>query len=194
MPIYEIDVDKKKSKYIYVDEYIQFRLSFFAQFLIILIILTISIFFFFLDFYEHPFIKNIRYITRIKKNLNNYTSVINEKIAIEKLKTKQFYLSSTNKYNSFTCIDMGEYYVAGKINSNVFLPEFIRRGNGGIWKVLKGDEKDEPAEQFCNYISSSITSSIICGNDMLNKIGYTDYLDVGSPCNNFLKFLFQLKN
>lgn len=194
MPVYEIDVDKQKSKFIHIDEHVQFRLSFFTQLVIILIILTISILFFVLELYEHPFIKNIKYICRIKKNLNNYTAVTNEKIAIEIIKTKQFYLSNTNKFGSFTCVDMGEFYVAGKINSNVFLPEFIRRGNGGIWKFLKGDINDEPAKQFCEFISSTVNSSIICGKDMLEKIGYSDYLDSKSPCNNFLNFLFQLKN
>lgn len=160
--------------------------------IIISIIICISIFIFFLDYVDHKFIRNIRYFVRIKKNFNNISSYINEKTAIEIEKTKRLYNSSSSqiKLNKFACYDLKTYYVAAKINKEVYLPEFITRGDGNIWKILKSSERDIPAQQFCEYIlTKEYDNTVICGKDMVEKFGSSDYIITDSPCNVILTFM-----
>lgn len=160
--------------------------------IIICIILSISIFIFFLDYSDHKFIKNIRYFNRIKKNFNNISSFINEKTAIEIKKTKRLYNTSSyqNDLKKFKCYDLNSYYVAARINEEVFLPEFIVRGDGNVWKILKSSKDDIGAKQFCEYIIEvESDNKVVCGNDMLEKFGSSDYIIQDSPCNLILNFM-----
>lgn len=167
----------------------------FYKYVIIIVILALSLLCFFLDYQDHTFMKNIRYFTRIKKNFNNISSYINEKTGIEIEKTKRFF-STSNKQDhlqTFNCYDLGLYYVAAKINTNVYLPEFITRGNSGIWTVLKSKDNDISAKQFCNYLTlTEKNNSVMCGKDMLEKLGTSDYTINDSPCNLILTEMYKI--
>ena len=116
-----------------------------------------------------------------------------EKTGIETNRGKRVALEiNNNAIYSFQPYDFGTYYTALRLNSATYLPEFIRRGNGDIWKVNKAADKDTSALQFTKYlIYTNSSNTITCGLDMYNKLGYGGYFNSNHPCQLALDVLLQ---
>lgn len=125
----------------------------------------------------------------IQRNFNNWTSVINDFQTLESNKI-QTLVSSMSNYNQVTCVDYGAYYIPLFFNNitinsqNFLLPAAVRRGNGDGWSVTKSSTNDPAAFQQCLYVASELSdSTVTCGLDMYNKLGYGGYLNQGHWCN-----------
>lgn len=166
-----------------------FSTMFLMIFYIVVLSLIILIYVLYTNNYA-PFVV-LKDYNAIVRSINTYSILVDE-ITSQESKENHIKFNATTKFNRFTCIDMGSYYVSVMLN-NEYLPTFIRRGNGDIWRVSKAAAKDDAALQFCNYISTAYMDNYItCGNDMFKKIGISGYLDdTTSDCNMISNILYQ---
>lgn len=128
---------------------------------------------------------------RIKKNMNSWESIIKEKTGIETNNGKILYLKNTNVSN-MQCLNFKNYYIPGRLSTDDYLPEFIRRGNSGPWLIKKNNIDDEASLQFCEYlIQTKIKKEnfIKCGIDMFNKIGFSGYFTDNFICEETMQKL-----
>lgn len=160
----------------------------FVILLILFIIFFLSVAYSLLINFEWQPLKTLEKFKRIKRNMNSWTSIVNEKTGIEINKGRNLYLTKPSVSN-FQCIDFGNYYVPGRISSSTYLPEFIRRGTSGPWVINKADKEDLSAHQFCKFLlnkyitkSTNLDNLITCGIDMYEKIGFSGYFMLNSPC------------
>jgi hypothetical protein len=171
--------------------------KFIEIFFITFILLTLSVFFLILYCYEPEDWKALKNFTLIKNNMSHWKKNIIAKSNIESTRGKRLYLQNPNQDSQiFKCYDFGLYYAASRLNGITFLPEFIRRGNGDVWKVSKSvntkNKYDKSAHQFCQYLTFKNSDNIItCGLDMYNKLGYGGYFNFGHPCQTVLDQLFK---
>lgn len=187
--------DNKNLEYTKTDHKIVKKDSFFIILLTVFVIFFLSICYSLLINFEWQPLKTLEKFKRIKKNMNSWTSIVNEKTGIEINKGRYLYLTKPS-VSDFQCIDYGSYYVPGRISSSTYLPEFVRRGGSGPWVINKADENDLSSLQFCKFLlnkyvtkSSNLDNLITCGIDMFDKIGYSGYFILNSPCENTIKAL-----
>lgn len=160
------------------------------------LILFVSVIYTILENFDWAPLLNLKKFKRIKKNMNLWTDIMEEKTGIEINKGKLLYLTNP-QVAEFQCLDYGDYYVPGRLSNTSYLPEFIRRGNSGPWIIQKANKSDPSAQQFCKYllnkyiISSQNNSDnvITCGIDMFNKLGYGGYFISNSPCEKAIEIL-----
>jgi hypothetical protein len=186
--------DNKNLEYTKTDHKIIKKDNFFIIILTVFVIFFLSICYSLLINFEWQPLKTLEKFKRIKKNMNSWTSIVNEKTGIEINKGRYLYLTKPS-VSDFQCIDYGSYYVPGRISSSTYLPEFVRRGGSGPWVINKADEKDLSSLQFCKFLlnkyitkSSNLDNLITCGIDMFDKIGYSGYFMLNSPCDNIKKY------
>ena len=153
--------------------------------------LFISIVIAFGQLYDYRPIVELNKFKRIKHNMSNWKNNIIEKTGIESNRGKKLFLQlNDNTIYSFKPYDFGNFYTAMRINNVTYLPEFIRRGNGDVWKVLKAAENDTSAKQFAQYLILTQSSNYLtCGIDMYNILGYGGYFNLNHPCQNALNIL-----
>jgi len=163
----------------------------------IMYIMILSIIFVILICYinDIDFFVQMKTYNNIVNNINSYGNLVSQitdqQIAINKKK----FFNNYSQFSQYNCYDMGTYYVAGLLNSN-YLPSFIRRGNGDIWRITKASNIDLPASQFCLYIINQYNDNIIeCGKDYYQKLGISGYLENSlSDCNRITDIMYALKN
>lgn len=194
-----IEIDDKKIKYEKTGKSDLNTDNVFLIFIITFVILLFSMVFTLLINFEWEPLIVLNKFKRIKKNMNSWFSIINEKTGIEINKGRLLYLSKPSS-NNFQCMDFGTYIVPGRLSKESFLPEFVKRGNSGPWVITKADNNDPSAEQFCTFLldkyvtkSNNIDSLITCGTDMFKKLGYGGYFIPNSPCERAIEVL-TLKN
>ncbi|BCT22724.1 IMV membrane protein [Carp edema virus] len=142
-----------------------------------------SIIVMFLQIQNFEFFDNVKKYNRIKHNMNNWVDSVYEKDAIEIMNNKKNIIQSKNQLTQFQCLDMGLYYIPIRINPEYNLPESIRRGDGGAWKILKSDVNDVAALQFCNYVLLNNKNNYIrCGMDSFSKLGNSGWFDSTHWC------------
>lgn len=188
--------DNKELEYTKTGKKVINNQSLFIFFIIIFIIFFLSTAYSFLVNFEWTPIKTLDMFKRIKKNMNSWSSIMDEKTGIEINKGRFLFLTKPNVSN-FQCLDFGSYYTAGRLSSSNYLPEFVRRGNSGPWIINKADiNEDLSALQFCKYLlntyvtkSSNLNNLISCGTDMFNKLGFGGYFIPNSPCERALETL-----
>lgn len=186
-----IEIEENGLNYKKIDTKFFNKTKFIFLIILIFIIFLISVLVCILQNFDWEPLKNLNTFKRIKKNMNSWNTIVNEKTGIEINKGKLLYLSKPDVIN-FSCIDYGLYYTAGRLNDSNFLPQFIKRGNSGPWVVKKASSVDESAKQFCEFllvknINKNINDILItCGKDMYDKIGYSGYFVLNSPCENFI--------
>lgn len=95
--------------------------------------------------------------------------------------------------SSFQCFDMNSYYVAGRVNPDTNLFEFIRRGKGSFHLVFKAGKKDTAAKNYCQFLiqTASQREVLRCGRDMFDKLGYTDLFQKNSVCNRIVDVVYE---
>lgn len=168
----------------------------FVILIILFIIFFLSVTYSLLINFEWEPLKALEKFKRIKKNMNSWTSIVNEKTGIEINKGRYLYLSKPS-VGDFQCLDFTNYYVPGRISPNSYLPEFVRRGNSGPWVINKATTgEDLSAKQFCTFLlnkyvtqSNNLDNLITCGVDMYEKLGYSGYFINNSPCENTISVL-----
>lgn len=187
--------DNKNFEYTKSDHRIIRKDNFFIIIITVFIIFFLSICYSLLINFEWEPLKTLEKFKRIKKNMNSWTSIVNEKTGIEINKGRYLYLTKPS-VSDFQCIDYGSYYVPGRISSSTYLPEFVRRGGSGPWIINKADQIDLSSLQFCKFLlnkyitkSSNLDNLITCGIDMFDKIGYSGYFMLNSPCENTIRAL-----
>ena len=191
----KIIFNDKTLEYNRVENYITKKNNLFLIWLIIFVVFFLSVSYSLLINFEWEPLKTLELFKRIKKNMNSWATISNEKTAIEVNKGKLLYLTNTSVAD-FQCIDYGSYIVPGRISSTTYLPEFVRRGNSGPWIINKADTNDLSSLQFCKFLlnkyvtkSTSLDGLISCGGDMLEKLGYTGYFIPNGPCEKTLSLL-----
>lgn len=190
-----IAFDNKNLEYTKTGDKIVRKDSFFIIIATLFVIFFLSICYSLLINFEWEPLKTLEKFKRIKKNMNSWTSIVNEKTGIEINKGRYLYLTKPS-ISDFQCIDYGSYYVPGRISSSTYLPEFIRRGGSGPWVINKADQNDLSSLQFCKFLlnkyvtkSNNLDNLITCGIDMFDKVGYSGYFMLNSPCENTIKAL-----
>lgn len=156
--------------------------------IITIIFIVISLVFGMLRMYKFEPLENLILFKRIKRNMNNWKNIVRNKSIIEAEKGKKLILGGfDDSIKNFKCYDFGDYYGALRISPISYLPEFIRKGSGDIWKINKLDNVDIGAKSFCEYIIlKHNNNTLTCGMNMYNEIGYGGYFDKYHPCYNAL--------
>lgn len=184
-----IEINENELNYKKIDTKYFNKTKFGFLIILIFIIFLISVILCILQNFDWKPLNNLNTFKRIKKNMNSWSNIVNEKTGIEINKGKLLYLSKPDIIN-FSCIDYGLYYAVGRLNENIFLPQFIMRGNSGPWTIKKADTEDESAKQFCEFLlnkkSNNNNNIITCGKDMYEKLGYSGYFTQNSPCEDFI--------
>ncbi|CCU55515.1 entry-fusion complex essential component (Cop-H2R) [Adoxophyes honmai entomopoxvirus 'L'] len=160
-----------------------------AYILSIIFIIISTIFFILQSFRWEPLVQ-LDIFRRIKKNIGSWKQLVLEKTQIEMTRGRARSLQLVNDAFDYKCYDFGNYYAALRLNQNTFLPEFILRGIGDVWRFRKSAETDIPALQFCEYtIFNNTNNAVQCGIDMFNKLGYSGYFENQHPCQYALNIL-----
>jgi hypothetical protein len=162
--------------------------------LILFIIFLLSVCYSLLLYFEWNPLLVLQKFKRIKKNMTSWDTITKNKNAIESEKGKLLYLSNKN-VAKLQCLDFDNYYVVGRISSENYLPEFIKRGDSGPWMIKKLNKKDVAAQQFCLYILTKYANNTItCGLKMYEKLGYSGYFYNNSPCEKAISVFSSLNN
>lgn len=183
-----IEINENALNYKKIDTKFFNKTKFLFLIILVFIIFLFSVILCVLQNFEWTPLQELNTFKRIKKTMNSWSNIVNEKTGIEINKGKLLYLSKPD-IAEFSCIDYGLYYAAGRLNENIFLPQFIMRGNSGPWIIKKADTVDEPAKQFCEFLLSKKIDNnniITCGKEMYEKLGYSGYFTQNSPCENFI--------
>lgn len=191
-----IVLDNKSLEYKQTSNRVIKKDNLFIILIILFIIFFLSVTYSLLINFEWEPLKTLEKFKRIKKNMNSWTSIVNEKTGIEINKGRYLYLTKPSVAD-FQCLDYGSYYVPGRLSPTSFLPEFVRRGNSGPWVINKATSgEDLSALQFCKYLlnkyvtqSNNLNNLITCGVDMYDQLGYSGYFINNSPCENAIKVL-----
>ncbi|CCU55749.1 entry-fusion complex essential component (Cop-H2R) [Choristoneura biennis entomopoxvirus] len=155
-----------------------------------MLFIIISTLFFILQSFRWEPLVQLDKFRRIKKNIGSWKQLVLEKTQIEMTRGRARSLQLINDAFDFKCYDFGNYYAAMRLNQTTFLPEFILRGIGDVWRFRKAAEKDVSAFQFCEYIIWTNNNNLAqCGIDMFNKLGYSGYFEYGHPCQYALNIL-----
>ncbi|CCU56354.1 entry-fusion complex essential component (Cop-H2R) [Mythimna separata entomopoxvirus 'L'] len=155
-----------------------------------MIFIILSTIFFILQSFRWNPLFQLEKFRRIKKNIGSWKQLVLEKTQIESTRGRARSLQLINDAFDYRCYDFGNYYAALRLNQTTFLPEFILRGVGDVWRFRKADEVDVGALQFCDYtIINNSSNSAQCGIDMFNKLGYSGYFENGHPCQTALSVL-----
>lgn len=161
--------------------------------------MIVSVIFALLQYYNYEPLAQLDKFKRIKRNMGTFRINILEKTAIETTRGKRIALSINDpSIYQFECLDFGSYFSPMRLNSSTYLPEFIRRGTGDVWKINKalkdGVTKDTSAEQFCQYvILNHSNETLTCGIDMYDELGYGGYFNTNHPCQSALDVLLETK-
>ena len=130
------------------------------------------------------FFVQMKTYNNIINNINTYGELVKQITAQQTSINKQRFFNNYSQFSQYNCYDMGSYYVAALLDSN-YLPSFIRRGVGDIWRINKAASVDLAASQFCLYIINQYNDNVIeCGNDSYAKIGISGYLNTTSFTTN----------
>lgn len=148
------------------------------------------------------FFNDIQRYKRIVRSYNKNIQNVSVKTRSLSEKARNIYLKSKGgSLDSFKCYNIGNYFVSARINrKNNYLPEFIRRGNGDVWKFVNSDKdtipkdiEDTSAYDYCTYITESKSHSIIsCGKEMFAELGYSGLTNYQSrkelmhPCSSII--------
>jgi competence protein ComGC len=163
----------------------------------ILYILIISIMFIIFIAYVNDvdFFVQMKTYNNIVNNINNFGSLVKQITIQQAALNKQRFFGKYSLLSQYKCYDMGTYYVAALLDSS-FLPTFIRRGSGDIWRVNKAATIDLPASQFCLYLISQYNdNNLQCGNDYYAKLGISGYLEGQlNDCNIITDKMYTLIN
>lgn len=169
--------------------------SLFFIILIIIIIFICSTIFTILQGFNFKPLVELSVFKRIKRNMNSWLNLTQEKTGIEITKGKLFLLT-TAKAGEFRVMDFDSFYAVGRINPTSYLPEFLRRGNSGPWIISKAAKNDLSAKQFAEFLltkhilsNANIDNTIVCGIDMYNKLGYSGYFNSSSVCELTISYL-----
>lgn len=161
--------------------------------------MTVSIILALLQYYGYEPLVQLDKFKRIKANMGKFRTNIIEKTAIETTRGKRIALTINDpSIYQFECLDFGDYFAALRLDGSTYLPQFIRRGIGDVWKVNKslkeGVSKDTSAEQFCEYIISHYQNDYLtCGVEMYDELGYGGYFNPNHPCQYALDILLRSK-
>lgn len=162
--------------------------------LILFIVFIISICYSILQYFEWEPLTVLQKFKRIKKNMTFWDNITKNKTAIESDKGRLLYLSNKN-VTKLQCLDFGNYYMIGRLSSENYLPEFIKRGNSGPWMIQKANTEDPAASQFCNFVLNKYNDNIItCGLKMYQELGYSGYFMNNSPCEKAISIFLGLSN
>ncbi|AKR04292.1 viral late protein H2 [Salmon gill poxvirus] len=127
--------------------------------------------------YNVDIFETVKRYNDIRNNMGNWTSNIIQMEELEKNKNSNVVFSTRGEIKNWQCFDGGSYYIPVRLGKSN-LPESIRRGVGGAWKIKKGAGYDEAALQFCNYIIDERSDELItCGLDAFNKTGNSGMFD-----------------
>lgn len=164
----------------------------FSIFVILVIVIAISIIVFVLEYNGNEYFRNMRALCRINTNFSSTAKMINDLTAVQVRRTIMARSLVTTDLTSYNCYDMGSYYVAGRINPESNLFEFIRRGKGSFHVVFKAAQKDIAAENYCQFLiqTKGQRDTLKCGRDMLDKLGYTDLFQKNSVCNRIIDVVY----
>jgi hypothetical protein len=155
-----------------------------------IIFIIISTLFFALQSFKWDPLTQLEKFKRIKRNIGSWRQLILEKTDIEVTRGRSRALQLNPRSFDYSCYDYGNFYAALRLNPTTFLPEFILRGIGDVWRFRKAAEIDIPAKQFCEYIIlNGNYSTAQCGIDMFNKLGYSGYFELNHPCQNALNII-----
>lgn len=156
-------------------------------YILCIIFLTISVLIFILQCIRWEPLVQLQKLKRIKKNVQSWIGIINERTGIEMARGRTAAMQVQPEAFDMQCYDLGNVFVAMRLNSSTYLPEFIRRGTGDVWRFRKAAEIDTSAEQFCMYnIFVGNQDILTCGIDMFNKLGYSGYFETNHACINAL--------
>ncbi|BAO49538.1 putative viral membrane protein [Alphaentomopoxvirus acuprea] len=159
-------------------------------YLLSIIFIILSTIFFALQCFKWEPLIQLEIFRRIKKNIGSWQQLIIEKTSNEITRGKARALQLSPNAFSFACYDFGSHYSAIKLNQNTFLPEFILRGTGDVWRFNKAATIDPGAQQFCQFIIlSGNNNSVSCGIEMFNLLGYSGFFENNHPCNNALDLI-----
>lgn len=192
----KIVFDNKSIEYNKTDHSIKKKNDLFIILFIVFVVFFLSISYSLLINFEWEPIKVLEKFKRIKKNMNSWSTIVNEKTGIEINKGRLLYLTKPS-VSDFQCIDFGNYYVPGRISPSSYLPEFVRRGGSGPWIINKATTgEDLSSLQFCKFLlnkyvtkTTNIDNLITCGVDMFETIGYSGYFMLDSPCEKAIQTL-----
>lgn len=164
------------------------------SFILSIIFIIISTLIFMLQIYDWDPIVQLNRFRRIKNNIGNWRKLIIDKTAIEIKRGQIQSLRLKLEAYDYHCYDYGNFYSAIKLNSINFLPSFIMRGNGDVWRFKKAAPIDLSAKQFCQYIIyKNNNTEYTCGLDMFDNIGFSGWFEYDHPCQNALNLII-LKN
>ncbi|AAC97818.1 putative viral membrane protein [Melanoplus sanguinipes entomopoxvirus] len=175
-----------------IDYYTQHSTQFknykgYMSYILAIIFIIISTLFFVIQTYKWDPLIQLEKFKRIKNNIGSWIKSITEKTAIEITRGKAKILQLPSSAFEFNCYDFGSYYAAVKLDSTTALPTFILRGDGGPWQFKKASEIDVSAQQFCQYtILKNAYTSVSCGLDMYNLLGFSGYFEANNPCQTAL--------
>ena len=126
---------------------------------------------------DFDFFVQMKTYNNIVNNINTFGKLVTQITQQQTAINKQRFFNQLEPLSQYYCYDMGSYYVASLLNSE-YLPTFIRRGDGDIWRVSKAANVDIAASQFCLYIINNYSDNMItCGNDYYSKLGISGYLE-----------------
>jgi hypothetical protein len=139
------------------------------------------------------FFVQMKVYNNIVNNINTFANLIKQVSTQQSAINKQRFFNNYNQFSQYSCYDMGSYYVASLLGNN-YLPSFIRRGNGDIWRINKAASIDVAASQFCLYVINQYNDNIIeCGNDYYKKLGISGFLEGQlSDCNRITDKMYAL--
>lgn len=190
-----IEIDENNVDY-YRETKSRIRFKKIEVIIFIIVIFVIGFLFSLIQYFNYtPYIK-LQDFKRIKNNMLKWKTSVIEKTNIESKRGKRVALSLNNSnIYDFNCYNFDSYYAALRLNSSSYLPEFIRRGSGDVWKVTKAAEKDPSAKQYCDYlIKYKSTSYITCGLSMFNELSYSGFFNENHPCKEALNILVKQIN
>ena len=173
--------------------------SFFSNeisiFVILIVVVVLSLIVFFLEYFDNQYIKTLRSLVRIKKNMNSISKIVDESHSNAVRRTIMLKsLRPDLNLEEFECYDMGTYYVPARVNPDINTFEFIRRGKGSIHTIQKTNIRDVAALNYCQYLiqTQDQRDVISCGLDMYEKLGFSDLLQKNSTCNVIIEKLYKI--
>ncbi|QGN68078.1 IMV membrane protein [Equine molluscum contagiosum-like virus] len=157
-----------------------------AFFLLVLVASTVLFLYQLSD--DNVFATLARY-ARIKSALRSWRPLVAAKTRLERERGRQLAARRADIFD-FRCMDFGAFFLPVRLDRETFLPQAVRRGRGDGWTVAKAAPLDPGAQQFCEFVlRNHEDSTLTCGTEMFNEIGYSGYFEPGHWCRDFVDLL-----
>ncbi|APG58290.1 protein H2 [BeAn 58058 virus] len=153
------------------------------------LIFTISILLLWFQISDNSIFSELLRYTRIKNSVKGWRPLVESKSILESDRGRLM-ASGRDYIFDFNCVDYGEYFIPVRLDKKTYLPQAIRRGVGDGWVIRKANKVDLSAHQFCEHLINTHSDNVItCGNDMMDKVGYSGYFAGPHWCSDFYSYL-----